>query len=227
MRPERQVLAALPVRVREDGLTADLLEGDVLGRMVRSRRDRQSREHRLRIRSGPLQHLHSTHRSADDSEQPVDPEMFNQALLGADHVPNGNRRKFGAPRLVGHCPIRQFAVAERAGAAHAAAEDIRTDDEEAIRIDRQFRTDHRIPPSWFAGDRVLLSDILVQGKRMADQHRIGPIGVQRAIGAVGDGMAPQVRAAFKLDPIVERDMGVAVGFCRVGSCRGLVHRGVA
>ena len=135
--------------------------------------------------------------------------------------------KFGSPGLVDHRPIRQFAVAERAGAAHAAAENVGADDEEAICIDRQSGTDHRIPPSWLAGDRMLLSHILVQGERMADQHRIGPIGVQCAIGAIGDGMAPQVRAAFQLDPIVESDVGVVVGFRQVGACGRLVHRGVA
>ena len=47
------ILAALPVGVGEDGLATDLLEGDVLRRMVRRRGDRQRRGDAFRRRPCP------------------------------------------------------------------------------------------------------------------------------------------------------------------------------
>ena len=98
--------------------------------------------------------------------------MLDQALLGAHHVADRDRREVGAPGFVEHGPVRQFPIAERAGAAHAAAENIGADDEEAVRVDRPPGADHRIPPAWFAGDRMLFGDILIAGQRMADQYRV-------------------------------------------------------
>ena len=74
----------------------------------------------------------------------------------------------------------------RPGRAHAAAEHIRADDEIAVGVDRLAGADHGLPPAGLAGDRMDVGDMLVAGQRVADQHRVGRVGVERAVGLVGD-----------------------------------------
>ena len=61
----------------------------------------------------------------------------------------------------------------RTGRAHAAAEDVGADDEEAVGVDRLAGADHQLPPAGLAGDRIDVGDMLVAGQRMADQHGVG------------------------------------------------------
>jgi hypothetical protein len=76
-----QVVAAAPVGIGHDRLAADLVEGDVLGRVARGAGDRHGAEHVLGIAGRPLQHLHPAHRAADDAEQLVDAQVVDQHLL--------------------------------------------------------------------------------------------------------------------------------------------------
>ncbi len=74
----------------------------------------------------------------------------------------------------------------RPGRAHAAADHVRADDEIAVGVDRPARPDHGLPPARLAGDRMDVGDVLVAGQRMADQDRVAALGVERAVGLVGD-----------------------------------------
>ena len=105
----------------------------------------------------------------------VDPERIEQANMRTHHVADGDDRKAHA---IG------AAVGGRAcgaGRAHAAADDIRADNVEAIRIDRLARPDHPFPPAGLAGDRMGRGDILIAGQRMAQKDRVGPVRIQLAI----------------------------------------------
>ena len=42
-----------------------------------------------------------------------------------------------------------------------------------------------------------VGDVLVAGQRMADQDRVRPVGVERAIGLVGDRERPEIDAAIE------------------------------
>ena len=76
--------------------------------------------------------------------------------------------------------------AGRPGRAHAAAEDVGADDEEAVGVDRLAGADQRLPPAGLVGDRVLAGDVLIAGQRVADEDGVRLGGVQRAVGLVGD-----------------------------------------
>ena len=111
-----EIAALPPVGVRHHGLAADLVEGDVLRRMARRGRDRQRREHALRIARRPFQHLHAAHRAARDRKQRRDAEMVEQHRLRAHHVADGDDGKIEAPGLAGlrigrgrarSCPCRR------------------------------------------------------------------------------------------------------------------------
>ena len=141
----------------------------------------RARKHALRIARGPLQHLHAAHRAAGDREQRVDAEMVEQHRLRAHHVADGDDGKFEAPGLAGPGIGRG-----RAGRAHAAAEHVRADDEIAVGVDRLAGADHGLPPAGLAGDRMHVGDMLVAGERVADQDGVAALGVERAVGLVGD-----------------------------------------
>ena len=56
----------------------------------------------------------------------------------------------------------------------------------ALGIDRPAGADHGLPPAGLAGDRMLVDDVLIAGQRMADQNRIAAVGIERAVGLIGD-----------------------------------------
>ncbi len=157
------------------------MEGDVLGRVARRRRQAHRGEDPLRVVRGPLQHLHAAHRAADDAEQGLDPQLLDQHGLGADHVGDGDHRKGQAEGLAG-----RRVGGGRAGRAHAAAEHVRADDEVALRVERQPRPDHPVPPAGLAGQRVFRGDVLVRGQGVADEDRVAAIGVESSVSLEGD-----------------------------------------
>src|SRR6516225_497495 len=107
--------------------------------------------------------------------------MVEQHGLRAHHVADGDDGKFETPRHAG-CRVDRG----RTGRAHAGAEHIRTDDEIALRVDRPAGADHSFPPARFLGDRMNVGDVLVAGKRMADQDCVAALGIELTIGLVGD-----------------------------------------
>ena len=53
-----------------------------------------------------------------------------------------------------------------------------------------------------AGDRMDVGDVLVAGERVADQHRIAALGVERAVGLVGDLERREVDAGIEPQRLV-------------------------
>ena len=199
-----EIAAAVPVRIGHHGLPAEFVKRDVLRRMPRAAGDRQRREHALRIGRGPLQRLHAAHRAADHAEQRVDAEAIEQHGLRAHHVGNGDDRKIQPPHFAGGRIGRG-----RPGRAHAAADHIGADDEVAVGIERAAGADHGLPPAGLAGDRMHIVDVLVAGQRMADQDGVGAVGVEFAIGLVGDLERGEIDAAIERQRLVgaeQRDL---------------------
>ena len=174
------IIAALPVRIGHDRLSSDFLKGDVLrGHGRRSRDAQHAARYFWPVRS-EAQPLHSTHRAANDSIEAVDPQRLQQRNLRADHVADGDDRE---AHRIGRAVRRRTA---RPGRAHAAAQHIGADDEEAVGIDRQARPDHAVPPAGLAGDRMRAGDMLVAAGRVADQNGVVARRAQRAIGLIGN-----------------------------------------
>ena len=123
--------------------------------------------------------------------------MVEQRRLRAYHVANRDDRKSQPIGLAGCRVLRR-----RAGRAHAAAEHIRTDDEEAVGVDRKARADDRIPPAVLAGYGMHVVNVLVAGQRMADQDCVGTLGVEFAVGLVGDLVGGQLDPGVELQRLV-------------------------
>jgi len=188
-RAVRKVGSLLPFRVGHDRLPADFVEGDVLRRMARGGRDGDRGEDAVGIGRRPLQHLHAAHGAADDAEKIADAELVEQHRLRAHHVADGDDGKI---EPVGFAGFRVHILWP--GRAHASADDVLTDDEEAVGVDGKPRADHERPPAGLAGKGMEARSILVERQGMADQHCIRPVGIERAVGLIGDGKGAQADA---------------------------------
>ena len=195
-----EVAPVVPVRIGHHGLPAEFVKRDVLRRMARAAGDRQRREHPLGIGRGPLQRLHAAHRAADDAEQRVDAQTVEQHGLRAHHVRNGDDRKIQPPQFAGGGIGRR-----RPGRAHAAADHIGADDEVAVGVERTAGADHGLPPAGLAGHRMHVGDVLIAGQRMADQNGVGAVGVEFAIGLVGDLERREIDAAIERQRLVHAE----------------------
>ena len=164
------------------------MEGDVLRGMARGASDRHGGEDPVLIGRGPLQHLHAAHGAAEHAQHVGNAEMIEQPRLRPHHVGDGDDRELEPVRAPGRRVDRA-----RPGRAHAAADHVRADDEEAIGVDRLARADHDLPPARLAGDRMGVGDMLVAGQRMTDQHEVRLGGVERAVGLIGHGIRRRAR----------------------------------
>ena len=221
-----EISPAPPVGVGHHRLSADLMEGDILRGVTSRGRDRQGGEDAIGIARGPLQNLHAAHRAAGDAKERLDAEVIDEQRLRPHHVGDGDDRKVESERIAGVGVDRR-----RASGAHAPAEDIRADDEEAVGVERKAGTDHRFPPAGPARHRMEVCDMLVGGQRMADEKGVRARRVEGAIGLIGDGERRESRARIhdqrrgRIDAEREtvRRRGLAQGAIRQYCC--VAHRG--
>src|SRR5215210_2222240 len=94
---------------------------------------------------GPFQRLKATDRTSG-RDHPRDAELFDEFALGVDHIANRDdweaHRVGAAGKRIDRC---------WAGAPLAATEEVRAEDEVAVRVDRLAGPDQRRPPATLAG----------------------------------------------------------------------------
>ena len=150
-----------------------------------------ARDDAVGIERRPLQHLHPAHRAAGDAEQLLDAERVEQHRLGAHHVAHGDEREVEPVGLAG----RGIDLG-RPARAHAAAEDIGADDEEAVGVDRLAGADHHGHQPGLPVTGLSPMTNWSPRQRVADQDRVRARRVERAVGHVGArSRAPATRPA--------------------------------
>jgi hypothetical protein len=127
-----------------------------------------------------LQHLHAAHGAARHAKELVDAQTVDEHGLGPHHVADRHDRQVEPPGAA-----RRGIDGGGAGGAHAAAQHIRADDEIAVGVDGLARAHHDLPPAGLARHRMNIRHMLVARQRVADEHRIGLVGIERAVGFVG------------------------------------------
>ena len=137
--------------------------------------------HPVGERDRPLHGLHPAETAADDCGPLRDAEPVGQPRLAAHPVLNGDD---GEIRAVGLAVLQ--VDGGRAGGAFAAAQVVATHYEELAGINRLAGADAVIPPAGFAGIVlvVVAGDVMIARQRVADQHGVAAVGVQRAVGFV-------------------------------------------
>jgi hypothetical protein len=135
----------------------------------------------------PLQRLHAAHRRTDHGDQMLDPELlFHQAKLGLDHVADREFRELHARLRLGIARRCGQTVPDRVGA----------DDEIFVGVERLSRADHEIDP------------VMISRDRRHHQDGVGFVGIQRAVGHIGDREVLDHFTAF------EREVSLAVELVR-------------
>ncbi|MCY1391568.1 hypothetical protein D9M71_64140 [compost metagenome] len=192
-------MAAVEIRVGEDGLAGHLVEGDVLCRELGRRGDGQAVAHALGVADGPLQGLHAAEAATDHGGPLLDAEDVGQARLAVDPVFHRHHREVGAERRAGG-----RVDAGRAGRAVAAAEVVEADDEELQGIDGLARADAAVPPARLAVvHAVVAGGVVMAGQRMADQHRVAALCIQFAVGFIDQFVVAQAAATGQCQRFAE------------------------
>src|SRR5215831_5283379 len=78
-----------------------------------------------------------------------------------------------------------------------------------VGVERTAGPHHGLPPAGLAGDRMHIGNMLIAGQRMTNQNGVGAIGIELAIGLIGDLERRQVDATIELQRLVRaklRDM---------------------
>ena len=82
------------------------------------------------------------------------------------------------------------------GGAAAAAQDVRADDEVAVRVDGVAGPHHDVPPAGVVL-RVVPRHVRVAGKGVADEHRVVPPRIQLPVDFVHHGHLGEQAAQFQ------------------------------
>ncbi len=196
-------VAAVKIRVGQDRLAGDVVEGDVFRRQLGRRGDDQGMADAIGIGQRPLQRLHAAQAAAHHRRPGVDAEVVGEPRLRVDPVFDGDHREIRAPGLAGG-----GVGAGRAGGPVAAAEVVQADDEEAVGIERPAGADDVVPPAdvgrGFAGlVGAAAGDVVMAGQRMADEDGVRFRGVERAVGFIHQVEGGQHAAALQSEGLVE------------------------
>ena len=182
---------AVKVGVGHDGAASHLVEGDVLRRQIGRGGHRDAMPQPPRILQRPAQRLHAAQAATHDGGQLLDAQAVEQPGLRIDPVFHRHHRKVGA---VGRARLR--VGLHRAGRAETRAEVVDADDEEALGVQRLARPDQVVPPAFASGLAGVRARHMVTGvERVAHQHRIALVGIQRAVGFMRQRVVAQHRAA--------------------------------
>ena len=156
------------------------VEGDILCRKIRRRRNHQRMADALRVARRPGQRLHAPQAAAHNRGELADAELIGELRLRIHPVFHHHQGKVGAIRFACGRVKRK-----RAGRSKARAEIVYADDKKARGIDRFAGAYHVVPPAdigWLS--RIDARHMMRGIERMADEDSVGAFCVQRAIGFV-------------------------------------------
>ena len=214
------------VRIAQDRVAADDIEGEGLHRKAGRGGHRERAPHTGGVVGGPLEDLVAAHRTADHAAKDLHLEPVHEALLNLDDIGHGDCGKISP---VAMAAFRVDAVGP--GGPATTAKDVRADHEVALGIDGLAGPDHGIPPAGGIGG-VVSRDVGIAAERVADEDGVVAGAVELSVGFVDDGnfrqVAAELEAEFsegRLARVAERPRAAgAVAALKGGARRGLHGR---
>ena len=173
-------VAAVEVGVGDDGTARHFIKGNVFRREVGRAGHHDCAEQTVRIQQSPGGGLHATQAATHHRRQRLNTQSIQQQRLGMHPVFHRDHGKVRAIDMA----VRTVGVeVHGAGGAKARSQVVHTDDKKPVGVHRLARTDHAVPPAFGLGLPRVNARHMVRGvERVADQHRIALVGVERAIG---------------------------------------------
>ena len=201
-------VAAVEGRVLLDRVAADDVERERLRGERGAGRDADGLVDEVRMSARHLERLHAAERAADDGVDALEAELAQEHAVHVDDVRDGDLRE---ARAVGRAGLR---VDRRgAGRAHAAAEDVGADDEEAVGVDAAAGAGHAGPPAGVAVVALVAAgDVGVARERVADEHDVVALGRELAARLVGDVHLAEDAALLEAEPPVRQVEPEEAGF---------------
>ena len=169
----------MKIRVGGDGAARHFVKRDVFRRQIRG----AGHDHRAAYAAGvlqrPSQRLHAAQTTAHHGGQSPNAQLVEQARLRVHPIFHSHHRKIRAIDL----PLCAIGVdVHGAGGAKARAQVVHADDKKAIRVHWFARPDHAVPPAFGFGLIGIHAGHMVRSvERVANQHRIGSVRVERAV----------------------------------------------
>ena len=211
--------AAVEGRVVLDRVAADDVERERLRGERGAGRDADGLVDEVRVAARHLERLHAAEGAADDGVDALEAELAQEHAVDVDDVRDGD---LGEARAVGRPGL---GVDRRgAGRAHAAAEDVGADDEEAVRVDAAAGAGHAGPPAGVAVVALVAAgDVRVAGERVADEHDVVALGRELAARLVGDIHLAEDAALLEAEPPVRQVEPEEAGLCDGRCAHGGAH----
>ena len=192
-------VATVEVGVGDDRPSGHLVEGDVLCRQVGRGGHGDAVAQPRGVAQRPVERLHAAQAAAQHGGQPLDAQRVHQPGLGVDPVLDRDDGKVGAPGA----PGRRIDV-HRPGRAEARTGIVHADDEEAVGVQRFAGSDEVVPPAFALRLPFVGAGDVVRGiQRVADQHRVAAVGIERAVGLVDQRVVGELRAAAQRERLRE------------------------
>ena len=194
------VLVKVPVmkvRVGHDGAARHFIERNVFSGQVGGAGHHHRMAHARRVLKRPAQGLHAPEAAAHHGRQLFNAQRIEQTRLGMDPVFHRHHRKIGTvdtPGIGVHM--------HRAGGAKTRAQVVDANDEKPLGVDRLARANHVVPPALALGLAFVRARHMVRGVQgMANQHRVGALGIQLAISFIGQGVIAHAGPALQRQSI--------------------------
>ena len=173
-------VAAMKVRVGDDGAAGHFVKSNVLGCEVGRAGHHHRMGHARGVAQSPGDGLHTAQAAAHHRGKLFNTQAVQQAGLRIHPVFYRDHWEVCAiHRAGGRIGVRVHGP----GRAKARAQVVHADDKEAVGVHRFARADHAVPPALGLVLPRIDTRHMVRGVEcMANQHRVGAFGIQRAVG---------------------------------------------
>ena len=198
------VVAVVKIRVCDDSAARDFIKRDVFSSEIGRTGHHHGVAYALRILQRPAQRLHAAQAAAHNSGQGLYAERIHQTRLRIDPVLHRDDRKICAVNLT-----RVGVGLHRPGGAKTRAKIVDTNHKKLICINRLSGADHGVPPAFRLFDHpasrvnIHARHMVRSIERVANQHRIRFVCVQRAVGLITQVISTQRRATLQRQGLVK------------------------